>query len=273
MVGFMNKKIWLLALVGAVLWGQPVWAQDFYVIAGGGVGTKITSLPYTISNPGFYYLTGNLSYSGTGTGITVASDDVTIDLMGFRISGPGSGGFGIYLYDGTTGHKNVEVRNGTLNGWQYGLLDGTAVNSQNNRALNLRVQNCSQTGISLASGGGNQVKGCIADSCNIGILVFSGAISDNAVTNCVNGIYGAGMVSGNTVSSFPPNGNDGIRITDASNVSGNTVITSSPNNFNQIGINVETGNPVLIIQNVVAGPGVHFAGITVGVIKVNNAGF
>ncbi len=135
-----------------------------------------------------------------GTAITVASDDVTLDLMGFRISGSGSGGFGIYLYDGTTGHKNVEVRNGNLTGWQYGLLDGTAANARNNRALNLRVENCSLTGISLASGGGNQVKGCIADSCNIGILVLSGTVSGCGVTNCPTGIYGGGLISGNTVS-------------------------------------------------------------------------
>jgi parallel beta-helix repeat protein len=146
--------------------------------------------------------------------------------MGFRISGPGSNGFGIYLYDGTTGHKNVEVRNGTLSAWQYGLLDGSAANSKNNRALNLRVENCSQTGISLASGGGNQVKGCIADSCNIGILVFSGTVNGCAVTNCSQGIYGAGTISGDTVSNIPSNGAVGIFIVEASNVSGNTVITS-----------------------------------------------
>ncbi|MCX5888339.1 MAG: right-handed parallel beta-helix repeat-containing protein [Deltaproteobacteria bacterium] len=270
----MNKKIWLLALVGAVLWGQPVWAQDFYVIAGGGVGTRITSLPYTISNPGFYYLTGNLSFSGTGTGITVASDDVTIDLMGFRISGPGSSAFGIYLFDGTTGHKNVEVRNGTLTGWQYGLSDGSAATSQNNRALNLRVKNCSQTGISLASGGGNQVKGCIADSCNIGILVFSGAVSGCAATNCATGIYGAGTISGNTVSNIAGLGNTGIIITDASNVSGNTVITSDGT---QIGINALSpallGSPVLVIQNTLSGPGLHLWGLGgASVVVVNNAG-
>jgi hypothetical protein len=92
----MKRKIWLLALVGAVLLSAgPAWAQDeFYVIAGGGVGTRITSLPYTITSPGFYYLTSNLSYSGSSNGITVNSNDVTLDLMGFSISGPGSGAGG-----------------------------------------------------------------------------------------------------------------------------------------------------------------------------------
>ena len=68
----MKRKYWLLLLVFAVLLnGNPVLADgDFYVVAvGGGVGTKITSLPYIITNPGFYYLTSNLSYSsGTSDG-------------------------------------------------------------------------------------------------------------------------------------------------------------------------------------------------------------
>ncbi len=88
----MNKRIFILAVaVVALLIGSAARAQEFYVIAGGAtaVGTKITSLPYTISSPGFYYLTGNLSYTGSGNGITVSSDDVTLDLMGFRLSGPG----------------------------------------------------------------------------------------------------------------------------------------------------------------------------------------
>jgi len=59
----MQKKLWYLAMVAAVLLSAaPVSADgEFYVIAGGGaaVGTKISNLPYTINNPGFYYLTGN----------------------------------------------------------------------------------------------------------------------------------------------------------------------------------------------------------------------
>ena len=139
------KRFLLLALVFLVLvTTAPALADgDFYVVpVGGGVGTKITSLPCTIRNPGFYYLSGNLTYSGAGNGITVASDDVTLDLMGFRIEGPGDNGsnYGIYLYDGTNGHKNVEIRNGTISGWDIGLSDNTA--GLRNRALNLRVENC-----------------------------------------------------------------------------------------------------------------------------------
>lgn len=88
----MKRNLWLLSLVGAMLLTvTPVLADgDFYVVAvGGGVGTKITSVPYTISSPGFYYLGSNLTYSGTGSAISVDAENVTLDLMGFSLTGAG----------------------------------------------------------------------------------------------------------------------------------------------------------------------------------------
>src|SRR5689334_14686480 len=49
--------------------------------------TPISSLPYTITNPGSFYVTTNLNYSGAGNGITVSSGNVTIDLNGFTLQG------------------------------------------------------------------------------------------------------------------------------------------------------------------------------------------
>ena len=116
------KRLALVAMVLATVWSVgAASADDFYVIVGGGVGTKITRLPCIISNPGFYYLTGNLSYSDTGgAGIAVGSNDVVIDLMGFRLKGPGPGSYGdsspVGIYSGH--YNNVEVRNGTISGWR-----------------------------------------------------------------------------------------------------------------------------------------------------------
>ena len=46
--------------------------------------TPISSLPYTISEPGSYYVTGNLS--STGSGIVIQASGVTVDLMGFSVT-------------------------------------------------------------------------------------------------------------------------------------------------------------------------------------------
>ena len=50
---------------------------------------------YRISQPGSYYLTGNISVPPGLNGITILADDVTIDLGGFVISSPVATGAGI----------------------------------------------------------------------------------------------------------------------------------------------------------------------------------
>src|SRR4029434_7246959 len=51
------------------------------------------STPIIVSQPGSYYLTGNVTISTTDHGITIAGvvKNVTIDLNGFTLAGPGSG--------------------------------------------------------------------------------------------------------------------------------------------------------------------------------------
>jgi hypothetical protein len=273
----MQKKLWYLAMVAAVLLSAaPVSADgEFYVIAGGGaaVGTKISNLPYTINNPGFYYLTGNLSYSGTSNGITVASDDVTIDLMGFSLIGPGgNNGCGINLFDGTNSHNNVEVRNGTLRGWSSGVSTGN--NCFNNRAINLRAENCILAGISLeGAGDANLIKGCTAvgstwETVGTGIALIGGVVTGNTVTNCTRGIVGSGTINNNFVSKCSL---VGIRCIAASSIIGNTVVAIAGT---PTGIEITTSSPVMVTQNTASGPGLHFSP-GAGTINVanTNAGF
>jgi hypothetical protein len=174
----MLKKIWLLALVvtAVLLSAAPVLADgDFYVIAGGGraVGTAITPttpLPLTISQPGFYYLTGNLTYSntsGTANAITIAADEVTLDLMGFRITGPGAN-----IGNDSTGHgiavnsnvNNVEVRNGSVKNFYYAISAGYGASGSNYRLANLKTSGC-KTGIVVNLNGGT-ITGCQSSNNN-----------------------------------------------------------------------------------------------------------
>lgn len=84
--------------------------------------TAITALPYEINASGSYYLTGPL-FSAT-SGITVNASDVTIDLMGFTISGTNSTGHhGIHVAGGTDVElSNVVIRNGGITTFDYGIL-------------------------------------------------------------------------------------------------------------------------------------------------------
>ncbi len=156
----MKKRFWLfLLLVAVMLISIQALAQDgFYVVGGGGaVGTKITSAPYTITTPGFYYLGKNLD----GT-IDIHSDHVTLDLMGFTITGSGAGsGYGVSI-GGSSPMKNVEVRNGTIREFVYGIAAFfTSPPEMCHKIINVRVIDNIDFGIYMP-GSGHIIKGCTA---------------------------------------------------------------------------------------------------------------
>ena len=76
--------------------------------------TPISSLPFTISQPGSYYLTRNLSGASGQNGISIGADNVNLDLMGFTITGAGTTGIGIVA---AGHHKNITVVNGVIQTW------------------------------------------------------------------------------------------------------------------------------------------------------------
>ncbi|MCC6230851.1 MAG: hypothetical protein IT432_16695 [Phycisphaerales bacterium] len=77
---------------------------------------------YRITQPGSYYLTGNITGVSGKRGIEIASNDVTIDLHGFALLGvPGAmQGISTTLADAV----GISIMNGTVRGWP---MDGIAV--------------------------------------------------------------------------------------------------------------------------------------------------
>jgi parallel beta-helix repeat protein len=85
--------------------------------------TPISSIPYTISTPGSYYVTSNLiAATNEVNGISISCGDITVDLNGFTIqpAAPGNTGAGILVMGTFT---NIVVRNGTLTGWGLSGID------------------------------------------------------------------------------------------------------------------------------------------------------
>ena len=228
----MKRKLWLLALVGAMLLSvSPVLADgDFYVVAvGGGVGTKITSVPYTISNPGFYYLSGNLTYTGTASAIAITADNVTLDLMGFSLTGGGKEigtNMGIFP-NNNDNSRNVEIRNGTVSGFTVGVA-GTFANE---RVSRIRAFN-NNWGI-WVPGSNPLIEGCISSNNDHGILVGSGRIS--------------GCVANN-------NTNQGI----AMNGTGAVIGCVANNNGTGFALNPPTSKPIMVDQNSADGNGTNY---------------
>jgi parallel beta-helix repeat protein len=156
----------------------------------------ISSLPCTISTSGSYYLTGDLT--ATGTGIIVNADNVTIDLMGYSLIGPDSGmNYGIYMI----GRNNVEVRNGTVRdfGWNgIGIYEASTTAGKGHRVIAVRAVSNGYRGIYLV-GDGHLVKDCTAvGNGYYGIYVGTGCtVTGNTASN--NQSYGITTYRGCTV--------------------------------------------------------------------------
>ncbi|MBN2378031.1 MAG: right-handed parallel beta-helix repeat-containing protein [Sedimentisphaerales bacterium] len=200
---------------------------------------------FIISQPGSYYLTGERHCSGYG--ISIQCDNVTVDLMGYNLVGPGvgAGGYsGFYIVDQT----NIEIRNGTIRDFGYAGINenNTNLKGKGHRIINIRVVGNGQSGIRI-KGTSHLVKNCSAiDNGGSG---FELPDSGNTVINCVaykNGNFGittgdAGIISDNNCYD---NGMSGISGGDHCKITGNNTCSNDDNGiylFNRNGGTV-TGN-------------------------------
>ncbi len=168
----------------------------------------------TISQPGSYYLTGNITVA-SGNGITVNADNVSLDLRGFTISSAAASptGIGISL---PNGRANVSITNGHVRGarvFSGGAFSGGGFNSgidysspvpRSVRVTHVSVSGVGTFGIDLGSDPSSVITGCtvrtagslglragvVADSA--ALEVGGIAISAETVANSVGTLTGAG---------------------------------------------------------------------------------
>ena len=185
---------------------------------------------FTITAPGSYYLTGNIQVA-SGDGILINSSNVTLDLNGFAlistaVVNPSSGS--AILLGLSTG--NIHIRNGNILGgtirtaggpatystlgWYSGILDQSAVLSENVQISQINVKAC-RYGIYLL-GKDNVISHCSARSNSAsGILAEEGNII-NSTAN-LNGGVGIIAIRGSvTSSSCDSNASDGMDVTNGS---------------------------------------------------------
>jgi len=264
----MKRVVGLMALLIAVLTVTPA-AADFYVIAGGGrLGTAITTVPIAITSPGLYYLSNNLTSSvTTNNAITVNADDVTIDLMGFCLTGPGKesgeGNSGIRVAATRT---NVEIRNGSIKAFGFDGIqagddctgirvvalrvretghNGINLKGDANLVMDCAVMNVGSDGITFGLGGGSMVKGCHVQSCkDMGIyLGLEATAVGNTVRLCRRGILGGRFVADNTVGF---SGEIGIAVGMGNTITRNTAYINT-------GTGINTGDYCTITNNTTDG--------------------
>lgn len=121
-------------------------------LAGGVTPGDTPGFPVLIRAPGRYVLTGSLTVSDANTSaVAIQSDDVVLDLNGFRIAGGTTcTGFGVTLSCAPLGtgtavssfqHEGITIRNGTITGF---ASDGIALVS---------ARNCTIEGLTIVANG------------------------------------------------------------------------------------------------------------------------
>lgn len=142
---------------------------------------------YRITQPGSYYLTGNIVGVTGKHGIEVVASNVSIDLMGFELRGVAGSLNGIHI-DGS--NANMSVRNGSIVGWQ-----GDGLNAQAGAGTRLEAIACDDNlGRGIHAGGGAILKNCAANRNGLVGIESSGL---SVIEGCVAHINGrSGFVTG-----------------------------------------------------------------------------
>ena len=128
---------------------------------------------YVISQPGSYYLSGNLTLTKP-VGILIEATGVTLDLNGFSLNSPAGSNVtttGIEIGDGF----NIRILNGSINGNSHGSLgsgpsqtfndvvtDGTVDSLCGGELKNIHVAGCN---LGFKIGGLWLLQGCHVDQC------------------------------------------------------------------------------------------------------------
>lgn len=143
----------------------------------------IDSVPITIDQPGSYFLTGNLD-SGANTAIAVLAPDVSLDLMGFTLSGTGANGIGVGSVPGAT------IRNGRISGFTHGI---GLFRSKGAMIEGIQISGADY-GIKLESNAtgsqtkGNVIRNCVLASNHRGLYFFArneGEVIGNRIIDTV----------------------------------------------------------------------------------------
>ena len=184
--------VWLVAPLAHA--GDGALEINAACVATGCFPGDTAGLPVTITQPGSYRLTSNLSVPlNTDTAIRFDVENVTLDLGGFVISGPvtcsgspsvcagASGGLSGYGVQATPGRATI--RNGTIHGMGRAAIGG----GSSTRVEAVLVQGNGAHGITGDWGSdGWIVDRCIAaDNGDVGIRLYSGTGRGSLVVQSV----------------------------------------------------------------------------------------
>jgi parallel beta-helix repeat protein len=153
---------------------------------------------FRISQPGSYYLTGNVTGLAGRHGIEIAASNVTLDLSGFTVDGTGSGGSFDGIRTPTSGFQSISIVNGSVSNWAGDGVDIFTLPAE--PCLVERIQSHGNLGSGIRVGSNSVIDRCTASS--NAVNGFNGG-AGCTVTNCTassNGENGFVLAAGYLVS-------------------------------------------------------------------------
>ncbi len=245
----LGGTIFVIAVCSAALWviaGQldpppgPIMPTNRVQL-----NQQTITLPYTISEPGSYVLTSNLTGTPGNDGIIIDSNGVTLDLNGFALVGGAGTGNGIRVEGSSqSSHTAITIRNGAVTDWAGSGIDATFANGGHFENLSLRsngvdgmfvgqgntVVHCESTANGhhgFIAALGSVFVGCTAkQNGSIGIRAESATVADCTLDqNQLNGMQLEGFctVTGCTVTR---SGSIGIFAWSGSTINANTLVNN-----------------------------------------------
>ncbi|MCC6227884.1 MAG: right-handed parallel beta-helix repeat-containing protein [Phycisphaerales bacterium] len=210
---------------------------------------------FKITQPGSYYLTGNITGAVGKIGIEIAASGVTLDLMGFELAGVTGSGDGIRTT--VSSLRNINIRNGSVRGFAGAGVNLNTFAIEGGHLEGLSVSSCGGAGIAASD---STVVNCVASANEgTGIFVVSSTVtactatanlvfgmsasSSSAVTHCTatdNALAGISASSSCLLANCVANSNDGPGIA----ASSSSVTNCTANNNLGSGISASSGSAV-----------------------------
>ena len=148
---------------------------------------------FKITQPGSYYLTGNVTGASGKNGVTIAASGVTLDLAGFSLLGVAGSLDGV-AHEGTP--RSARVLNGNVQGWGGDGIDLYWATS----SMVEGVTSSDNSGAGIQTGERSRIAGCVSRTNTLDNIVIGGF---SQVTDCVaDGSAGGHGINASFVSSL-----------------------------------------------------------------------
>ena len=218
-----------IRLVGSdnLLSGNQVrgFLDNYDLDPGNQLNLQLSEIPEIIEWPASIHLAGTLTGIAGSNGITIASDNVTVDLGGHTLVGVPGSRDGI---EAVSTFKNITIQNGYVRDWG---LDGIDLQGSDNKINNVCSINNFSDGI--RAGSGAVVKSCIAaTNGSLGMIVSEGStLAECVVRNNSSGGIACGADSTVSGCTAKDNGSTGISGNGGSSIQNCTAENNQGNGF------------------------------------------